>query len=205
MPPPVRRTQQERRDATRAALLDAALECLCDGGLARFTTTEVCARADLSQGALFRYFPTKSSLLAGTSEHLFATLRKEYEQRFSRLPRERRNLPEGVRLLWKSMSDPRLAAAFELYTAARTDAELREALAPTVRAHVTRIRELADSLLPRHSGLDRDELDASVDVVVLAMQGLVLDEMAFRDPPTRKRLLASLDALARTLSPAEAT
>ena len=43
---------------------EAALACLEDAGLLRFTTTDVCARAELSQGALFRYFPSKASLLA---------------------------------------------------------------------------------------------------------------------------------------------
>jgi AcrR family transcriptional regulator len=203
MASPVRRTQKERRDATRTALLEAALESLCDSGLLRFTTTDVCARAKLSQGALFRYFPRKASLLAATSEHLFATLRDEYEARFSKLPAARRNLPEGVRLLWKSMTDPRLAAAFELYTAARTDPELRDALAPIVRAHVTRLRELAHSLLPDHAGLDREQFETAVDLVVLSMQGLVIDEMAVRDGPTRRRLLGALDGLAQSIAPTE--
>jgi len=198
---PVRRTQQERRDATRTALLEAALGCLCELGLLRLTTTDVCARAQLSQGALFRYFPTKASLLAATSEHLFAELRADYAHRFSRLPAARRNLPEGVRLLWRSMSDPRLAAAFDLYTAARTDAELRDALEPIVRAHVGHLRELARSLMPARAALEPEQLDAMVDLAVLSMQGLVIEEMALRDPPTRKRLLGALDVLARAADP----
>jgi AcrR family transcriptional regulator len=202
-PPQARRTQQERRDATRTALLEAAQSCLCESGLLRFTTTDVCARAKLSQGALFRYFPSKPALLAATSEHLFATLREEYERRFARLDPARRNLSEGVRLLWKSMADPRLAAAFELYTAARTDKVLQGALAPIVRAHVKRLRDLAHSLNPKRAGLGADQFDAAVDLVVLSMQGLVLEEMAFRDPPARKRLLAALDLLARSLGPTE--
>jgi AcrR family transcriptional regulator len=200
MPVSERRTQQQRRDTTRSSLLDAGLTCLCDGGLARFTTTEVCTRAGLSQGALFRYFPTKTTLLAATSEHLFATMRAEYERRFSRLPPGRRGLPEALRLLWRSMRDPRLAAAFELYTAARTDGELRGALEPIVRAHVARIRELAASLMPGQAGLDRDAFEALVDLAVLAMQGLVIDEMAVRDRATRKRLLALLEQLAGAVS-----
>lgn len=197
--PRIRRSQAERREGTQAALLDAALSCLCESGLLRFTTTDVCVRAGLSQGALFRYFPSKASLLAATSEHLFAILRQDYERRFSRLPPARRNLPEGVKLLWKSMTDPRLAAAFELYTAARTDPELRQALSPIVRAHVTRLRELAHTLMPAPAGLAGEQFDAAVDLVVLSMQGLVIDEMALRDAPARRRLLNLLDTLAHAI------
>jgi AcrR family transcriptional regulator len=192
-----RRTQAERRESTRTALLDAALASLEDAGLLRFTTTDVCARAELSQGALFRYFPSKASLLAATSEHLFAILREDYERRFSELPAARRNLREGVKLLWKSMTDPRLAAAFELYTAARTDPELQQALEPIVQAHIKRIRELARTLMPEPAGLSAEQFDAAVDLVVLSMQGLVIDEMVLRDVPARKRLLNALDAFVR--------
>lgn len=196
-----RRTQAERREGTRAALLEAALSSLVESGLLNFTTTDVCKRAELSQGALFRYFPTKASLLAATSEHLFAILRRDYERRFSKLPPERRNLPEGVRLLWKSMTDPRLAAAFELYTAARTDPELRSALSPIVRAHIKHLRELAHTLMPTRAGLDSEQFDTAVDLVVLAMQGLVIDEMALTDLSARKRLLRALDLLAQSVDP----
>ena len=198
---PQRRTQKERRDATRAALLDAALACLCDGGLAGFTTPGVCARAALSQGALFRHFPTKASLLAATAEHLFAALRAEYEARFSRLPASRRTPEEGIRLLFRSMKDERLAAAYELYTAARTDPDLRDALGPIVRAHVAHLRNLGHSLMPTRDLAARDRFEALVDLSTLAMQGLVIEEMVLPDLATRRRLLASLGALAAS-SPA---
>jgi len=197
MAEPPRRTQQERRSTTRAALLGAALDCLREGGLARFTTTDVVARAGLSQGALFRHFPTKAHLLAATSEHLFDTLSADYEQRFRRLPAANRTAPRAVQLLWDSMRDPRLAAAFELYTAARTDAELQAALEPVVRAHVTRLRRLARELLPGAAAQDGEAFDAFLDLAVLALQGLALEELALPDPAARRRVLAALGALAQ--------
>jgi len=201
MDPEPRRTQEQRREHTRAALLDAALACLCERGLGRLTTPEVAARAELSQGALFRYFPTKAALLAATSEHLFAELSQDYELRFARLPRARRTLRTAVRLLARSMEDPRLAAAFELYTAARTDPDLQAALDPVVRAHVAQLRSLAASLFPRPATEAPKAFTAFVDLAVLAMQGLVLEELALPDPSTRRRLLATLEELALRVSP----
>ena len=196
----VRRTQTERRAATRAALLEAALDQLVDGGLAAFTTTEVCRRAGVSQGALFKHFASKSTLLAAVTEHLFDGLRADFEAAFLALPPERRNLRRGLDLLWDQMSDPRLAAAYELYTAARTDAELRDDLTPVVAAHVERIAELAASLV----GADDEsssELSGAVDLAVLAIQGLVVNQMALPDAAQERRLRRTLAALLSSVAP----
>ena len=45
------------------------------------------------------------------------------------------------------MASGRLAAAFELYTAARTDPELQGRLAPVVRAHLSQIEAFAATLV----------------------------------------------------------
>ncbi|MCB8794014.1 TetR family transcriptional regulator, partial [Escherichia coli] len=46
-----RRSQQERREETRAALLDATIEALVEGGYATLTLAQVTERAGLSLGA----------------------------------------------------------------------------------------------------------------------------------------------------------
>ena len=107
---PTRRTQVERREATRAALLAAALDQLVAEGLGGFTTTEVCRRSGLSQGALFKHFATKDLLLAAVAEHLFDELRTEFEREFTALGPGDRSTRAGVELLWRQMFDPRLAA-----------------------------------------------------------------------------------------------
>jgi AcrR family transcriptional regulator len=54
--PVQRRTQAERRESTRTALLDAAVECLIDEGYAAVTTRGVAERAGVSQGAQQHHF-----------------------------------------------------------------------------------------------------------------------------------------------------
>lgn len=193
---PVRRSQAERRESTRAAFLAAALDQLMASGLSSFTTTEVCKRAGLSQGALFKHFDTKAALLAAVTEHLFEELRGDFESRFIDLPAVRRNQRSGVDLLWDQMLDERLAAAFELYTAARTDTELRAALEPIVSAHVERIHQLADALLP---DVDASHRRNVVDLALLSMQGLVLQQMALPDRAQEHRLRETLDGLTTIL------
>lgn len=174
----------------------AALDQLLEAGLAGFTTTEVCRRAGLSQGALFKHFDTKAALLAAVTEHLFDEMRGDYEQRFIDLPARKRTSRAGLDLLWDQMLDPRLAAAFELYTAARTDADLRAALGPVVAAHVERIHGLAAALLP---AVPDEQRTAAVDVAILAMQGLVLQQMAVPNAGQEQRLRSLLDDLSTQL------
>jgi AcrR family transcriptional regulator len=191
--PSQRRSQQERRETTRAQLLTAALEQLLELGLRGFTTNEVCRRAGLSQGALFKHFATKAELLAEVIQHLFDELRTDFEAAVSALSPKSRTPRRCVALLWKQMLDPRLAAAFELYTAARTDEHLHAALQPVVAAHVARIHVLAVQLFPTASA---KQLHATVELAILAMQGLVLNQMALTDTGQRQRLTKLLDTIA---------
>lgn len=192
-----RRTQSERRATTRAALLTAAVEAVVDGGLGAFTTTEVCRRAGVSQGALFKHFATKSALLAAAIEHLFDRMRADYEAAYLAVPPGRRTLRRGLDLLWDAMWDPRLAAAYELYAAARTDVELRRDLEPVVSAHVERIAELAVAL----AGIDpQSDAAGAVDVAILAIQGLVVNQMVLPDDLQARRLRRTLDRLLADLT-----
>ena len=65
-----RRTQAQRREGTIGALLDATVSCLAERGYAATSTAAVCAEAGVSQGALFRHFPTRHALLVATAAHV---------------------------------------------------------------------------------------------------------------------------------------
>lgn len=80
------RTQQQRREETRRALLDAAVESLIEVGFARTTTLEVQRRADVSRGALLHHFPSKAELLVAAVDHLAEMRAKEMKAFASQLP-----------------------------------------------------------------------------------------------------------------------
>ena len=69
-PKPRRRTQEERRTATRGALLDATIDCLIEYGYGGVTTTRVVERAGVSRGAQVHHFPTKAVLVSEALRHL---------------------------------------------------------------------------------------------------------------------------------------
>lgn len=62
----LRRTPQ----ATRAQIIDAAIEVAAEKGALGFTLDAVVARLPLSKGALLHHFPNKQVLLEGLIDHL---------------------------------------------------------------------------------------------------------------------------------------
>ena len=62
-----RRTQAERREETRTALLDATIECLVEFGYAKTTTGRIADLAGVSRGAQIPYFRTGRSSSAPPS------------------------------------------------------------------------------------------------------------------------------------------
>lgn len=57
-----------RRGGTRNSILEAGYELIGELGFDRATTARVCARAGVSSGTFFHYFPTKTALLVGILE-----------------------------------------------------------------------------------------------------------------------------------------
>jgi AcrR family transcriptional regulator len=191
-----RRTQAARRAGTRHSLLDATVASLVEAGWAGTTTTEVCRRAGVSQGALFKHFASKAELVAAAAEHLFANLVEEFEAALPAADATAEGAAAAVRQLWSVFQQPRLHAAFELYNAARTDAELARSLAPIAARHAANVRAHARKLFPAAAAA-RPDFDAVVAVVVSAMQGAAFGNLAGDDAPRDAALLATLTDLVR--------
>jgi AcrR family transcriptional regulator len=71
---------QDRSAATVAAILQATLQVLIGVGKERLTTTRVAARAGVSVGTLYQYFPNKSSLLQACLKRHMAGVSKAVEE-----------------------------------------------------------------------------------------------------------------------------
>jgi AcrR family transcriptional regulator len=194
--PRARRSQEERRAETRARLLAATLEALIERGHAGTTTTEVCRRAGVSQGALFKHFASKGELLATTAERLFAHLIDAFREEMPQLAGAEDRAAAAVALLWRVFEDPRLLAAIELYGAARTDRELAQRLAPVAARHGENLHALARELFPEAAARNPG-YDALVAVVVQAIQGATLGSLASGDRRGFAPMLALLTDLVR--------
>jgi AcrR family transcriptional regulator len=191
------RSQAERSATTRTGLLEATLASLAERGYAHTTTTEVCRRAGVSQGALFKHFATKAELVSRAAEHLFGSLVADYREAFAAAAREGDPLAAATRLLAASFRQPSLQAAFELYLAARTDPELAASLRPVAERHGANLRRQARELFPE-AAARIPEFETVVDVVVSALQGAAMGGAALRDDARDARMLDYLTRLVRT-------
>jgi len=179
MPVRAPRTQQQRRDETRRALLDAAVESLIEVGFARTTTLEVQRRAEVSRGALLHHFPSKAELLVAAVDHLAEMRAAELKGLASQLPSgDRRERTDAVLdLLWQCFSGTFFQVAMELRTAARTDAELRPVLVVAEKSLRERIfaqaRALFGKEIAEHPGLER-ALDLTLQLMIGSAMSAVL-------------------------------
>ena len=195
------RTQQQRREETRRALLDAAVQSLIEVGFARTTTLEVQRRANVSRGALLHHFPSKAELMVAAVAHLAEMRAREMKAFASQLPPERVKRPAGegtgaagtedpetapgtdartdvvLGLLWQCFSGTFFQVAMELRTAARTDPELRRVLTIAERSLRDRIvaqsRTLFGRAVAEHPGLERT-LDLTLQLMIGAAMTSVL-------------------------------
>jgi AcrR family transcriptional regulator len=137
-----RRTQQERSEATTAALLDAARELFAQDGYAATSLDAVVARAGVTKGALYHHFEGKHDLFAA----VFA--------------RENVRLLDAIVAAYRRESDPwdALAAGCQAFLEETQEPGVQRIflLDATAALGYERIRELeSDSLALLERGIER--------------------------------------------------
>ncbi len=196
--PPQRRTQEERSAATRARLLDAAVACLVELGYGGTTTTVIAERAGVSRGAQLHHFATRAQLISAAVQHVFQGLTDDYRAGFAAIPPGADRVDAAVDLLWSLYLQPRHLAALDLYLAARTDPELRAALAPVAAQHRENVLALAREYFPeaaRHGA----RFEALLDLILDTMLGLALARGLYGERASDAAVLAEIRRLAREL------
>jgi AcrR family transcriptional regulator len=195
--PRARRTQQERREGTRARLLESTVACLVERGYAQTTTQAIVQRAGLSQGALFKHFATKAELLAAAVENLFPQLISGYRAELATLPTGgEERLAGAIELLWSVYHRPELLAAIELYVAARTDGELARALGAVDPPHRQHLHHVARELFPELAAA-LPHFDALIELILNTVQGAAIGGMALPPNPDHRPMLTLLIQFAR--------
>lgn len=167
-----RRSQAERSEATRAALLDATIECLVEDGYANTTTARVAERAGVSRGAHLHHFQTRSALVAAAVERLARRRHDELIAAAERLPAGRERVAKALDLVWASYASPLFQGALDLWTDARTDPELRGHLVEVERVLDRQTHQLAQRLFPDLAS--RPGFEGLVEMAVATMRGLSL-------------------------------
>jgi AcrR family transcriptional regulator len=173
-----RRTQAERRAATRTALLDAAIECLVAEGYANTTTRRIAERAGVTPGALQHHFASKAELLGQAIRHV----RKGFGQEMLAhgppdAPSIQARCEQLLDRMWEVHRGPFFQASTELLVAARTDPELRATLVE-VQHEAAELNTVAARILYPEMA-DEPGFGEVIDTGQAAIRGLAL--LAFID------------------------
>ncbi len=183
----------------RELILESAVGVLVSNGLSTFSLSSVASRAEISSGALFTHFPTRTALVGEMCKYLFDKLEKEFvkvEIDPNSTPGDRvEDLIDAVVGIY---SDTRMLAALELYGACRTDQDLSKFLSEIDRERSPHHVNLAELIISAPH-VSHDEIARFVHLVVFSVQGMALDSLANRDPQIAQVLRDYLVELGRKL------
>lgn len=100
------RSNKERTEATRNALLDAARELFVSKGYADTATPDIAALAKVTRGALYHHFPDKKALFRAVAQRESSAVAAEIERRSSLASHPRDALLEGASAYFDAMGVP---------------------------------------------------------------------------------------------------
>ncbi|MEM7138017.1 MAG: helix-turn-helix domain-containing protein [Myxococcota bacterium] len=191
--------RQQRSQQTRHRLLEATVDELADRGYAELRTAAVASRGGVSQGSVFAHFGNKVRLVAAAATHYFERelnadavaidLDAPLEDRVWRL----------LEVMWAEMRSDAYLGVLEVYSAARTNAALREAMAPVVLAEIQRAENAGHLVLSHLAGLGTNEaargrFDALVATLIYTLQAAAREAATLGRPDPREPVLRQLQA-----------
>jgi AcrR family transcriptional regulator len=176
--------QQDRAEATRRQLLDAAVDELLTVGYARLTTSAVAARADVSRGAQQYHFPHKATLVAEAVRHLGKRQVAELRALGTGLSERRARSERVLDAMFELYTGPLFAAMLELSIAAPADGALREVIGDVERTISRQVREVAPELL---GGAGAPDFPLRVGMALSATRGTALLHLLGHPPDSVAR------------------
>jgi AcrR family transcriptional regulator len=183
--------------STRERLIDAAVECLIELGVAGTTTLAVQRKAAVSRGALLHHFPNHATLLAASVAELVERNERAVLQSRAELRASSDRLEAAIRSLAFAARQPSYLAELELWAVARTDNVLKQALITAERAAKRDLDRVYGALFGEWA-----TSEAYGDVVSLTLhlvRGLAVSENIRVSVQRRERLVASWTSAVRTM------
>jgi AcrR family transcriptional regulator len=188
------RTQQQRRDATIARLLDASIATIIEVGYARASAAVITKRAGVSVGALFRHFDTMGDFMAATAHEVLRRQLDEFAKRVAEIPADGPALETILTILRDITRNTTNAVMYELMIAARTDEKLRATLQRVLNEYTTKIYDAA-RVLPGAERLPEQTLAALAATLTNTFDGAAILRAVLPQPEVEAQqiqLLASL-------------
>lgn len=182
----VRRTQRERSEQTRAALIDATIATVREQGYTAATLQTIARRAGVTSGALQHHFGSRGELLQAIVDRMW--MDPSFEKAAD-LPPAQASLQERVDAwidaLWRLFTGRDYLALWDILFGARNDPQIFGQLRERQRLIVRRRVDQFLRTFPE-AGLARAQAAVLVKLVSSQMRGLALLRL-FGDPPAAHR------------------
>jgi AcrR family transcriptional regulator len=173
------KVSEEHLNARRTQIVDAAVVCFARDGFHRATIQDICREADLSPGAVYRYFTGKDEIIEAIADERHAR-----EAGFLGGAREAGGGYEGLRALgrafFSSLADPDERRRRRLGVQVWAEALRNPAIHKLVMRGVDRPRRAIAELV--REAQERGEVPSELDpdavarVVIALFQGFVLQQ-----------------------------
>ena len=191
------RTQQQRREDTVARLLDASINAIIDVGYARASAAVIAKRAEVSDGALFRHFPTMAEFMTATAREVMRRQLEFVTSRVAEMTTEGA-LEAAVRIQWEATTNAANTVMFELMVAARTDEKLRAPLQAMLAEYAVNIHETAKAF-PGADRFDEDTFATLVAIITNSFNGAALVRPVLPQPESETKQIDLLIDVMRKL------
>lgn len=196
---PGRRSQAERREQTRSALIAATIRAISQEGYQATTTRRVAELADSSLGALAHHFPSRLDLIAASLDEVGKRAVDDLGALAADLPAEGRDRVCAVLdAIWTYFNGELFVVWLRVWVAAAEDPELYRRLVPLQPELSRAIGAATAELWP--ADVARKEWTIRLNVALDTMRGLAfrrtVEPGAQKDqeawPRTRAELLRLL-------------
>lgn len=178
---PPARWQQQKSARTRLRIVEAAIDCLVEGGYSGLTTQAVAERTGVSRGAMHHHFATRMDLVGAVIEHVFYQRMRLYlEDYLAEMAQaaDADRLEIATAAHWRSLRTREYAAYLELAVAARTDTELDQFFEPVARRYdEVWIAEMIEAF--PHWRDQWEQMKLASDFVTALHMGLLLQQPVF--------------------------
>jgi AcrR family transcriptional regulator len=197
------RTQQQRREDTIARLLDASIASIIEVGYARTSAKVVAQRAQVSDGALFRHFPTMGDLMAATAQEAGRRQLEVAAKRVADIPSDRPAIEEVLTIIRDLTANSTNTVIYELMVAARTDEKLRDTLREVMATYFAKIYQaaLATPSAVEIEAIGEENFAALVAVLLNTFDGAAMFRHVLTDAQIEERRIPVLMALLNAAKP----
>jgi AcrR family transcriptional regulator len=188
------RTQQQRREETVARLLDASINTIIEVGYARASAAVIAKRAQVSDGALFRHFPTMGDFMAATAREVMRRQLGLFTKQVAEIPASQPALEAALTIMRDVTGNPTNTVMYELLIAARTDEKLKATLQEVLTEYANNIYDVARSL-PGADQIPEDTFVALVAILTNTFDGAAIVRAVLPQPDIEAGRIALLTAL----------